>query len=90
MYMFYVARTHRSRERTVFENEDGSLEETTLSEVFPLPDDRRLFYWFDFGDDWKFSIARTRAAPQVGKKGSKYPSSLSDWGFLRSRNQESE
>jgi hypothetical protein len=64
MYMFYVARTHRSRERTAFENDDGSLEEATLADVFPLPKDRKLIYWFDFGDDWKFSIERTRAAPQ--------------------------
>jgi hypothetical protein len=73
MYMFYVARTHRSRDRTAFEDEDGSLYETTLAELFPLPDDRKLFYWFDFGDDWIFSIGRTRTAPQIPGKGKKYP-----------------
>jgi hypothetical protein len=72
MYMFYVARTHRSRERTAFDNENGSIEETTLAELFPLKD-QKLFYWFDFGDDWKFTIERTRAAPRVGEKGAKYP-----------------
>lgn len=73
MYMFYVARTHRSRGRTTFDNEDGSVEETTLAELFPLPKDQKLFYWFDFGEDWKFSIERTRAAPRVDEKGAKYP-----------------
>jgi hypothetical protein len=73
MYMFYVARTYRSRDRTVFEHEDGTLQDTTLAELFPLPPDRKLFYWFDFGDDWKFSIGRARAAPQVAGKSRKYP-----------------
>lgn len=73
MYMFYVARTHRSRDRTIFEHEDGSLQDTTPANLFPLPPDRKLFYWFDFGDDWKFSIGRTRTAPQVAGKGRKYP-----------------
>jgi hypothetical protein len=66
MYMFYVARTHRSRDRTAFEDEDGSLYETTLAELFPLPDGRKLFYWI-------FSIGRTRTAPQIPDKGRKYP-----------------
>src|SRR5687767_14210904 len=37
LYMFYVSRTHRSRDRTVFEDEDGTLYETTLAELFPVP-----------------------------------------------------
>lgn len=69
MYMFYVARTPRSRDRIDFDNEDGSLEQTTLTEIFPLAKGRKLFYWFDFGDDWKFSFERTRAAPQPAERG---------------------
>lgn len=72
MYMFYVARTLRSRDRVGFDDEDGSLD-TTLAEVFPLSKDRKLFYWFDFGDDWKFSIQCTRAAPKGADKGTRYP-----------------
>jgi hypothetical protein len=73
MYMVYVARTHRSRDRTAFERDDGSLDETTLAELFPLPQDQKLFYWFDFGDDWIFRIGRTRTAPQVADKSRRYP-----------------
>lgn len=46
---------------------------STLAELFPLPKGQRLFYWFDFGDDWKFSIGRTRTAPQTPEKGNRYP-----------------
>lgn len=73
MYMFYVARTPRSRDRIDFDNEDGSLEQTTLAEIFPLAKGRKLFYWFDFGDDWKFSIERTRAAPRPADQGKRCP-----------------
>jgi hypothetical protein len=73
MFTFYAARTYRSRNRTTFEDDDGSLSETILAELFPLPKGQRLFYWFDFGDDWKFSVGRTRTAPQTPEKGKKYP-----------------
>jgi len=72
LYLFYVARSHTSRARTVFGDEDGSLE-TTLVELFPLPWNRKLFYWFDFSDDWKFSIDRTRTAPRGPHRGGRYP-----------------
>ncbi|MGB6451962.1 MAG: hypothetical protein WBE92_14525 [Steroidobacteraceae bacterium] len=73
MYTFYVARTPHSRDRIAFEDEDGALLDVTLEEVFPLPPGRKLIYWFDFGDDWKFSISRARTAPQIPIKGRKYP-----------------
>ncbi|MET0497348.1 MAG: hypothetical protein ABW106_03635 [Steroidobacteraceae bacterium] len=73
MYMFYVARTDRSGPRINFDPEDGTLQDTTLAQLFPLPPDRKLFYWFDFGEDWKFSIGRTRAAPHAADKRAKYP-----------------
>jgi hypothetical protein len=73
MYTFYVARTLHSRDRIALEDEDGAVRDMTLEEVFPLPAGRKLIYWFDFGDDWKFSISRTRTAPQIPVKGRKYP-----------------
>jgi hypothetical protein len=57
----------------MYETQDGTIYETTVAELFALPKDRKLFYWFDFGDDWKFSIARMRTAPQVTVKRRKYP-----------------
>ena len=29
-----------------------------LHNVFPLPKHKKLYYWFDFGDDWKFEIRK--------------------------------
>jgi Plasmid pRiA4b ORF-3-like protein len=80
MYTFYAARTERSRERMMFETEDGKVAETTLAEVFPLPRGNKLFYWFDFGDDWKLSIARLRNAPEKVTGRRKYPRIVSTLG----------
>jgi hypothetical protein len=38
--------------------EFNEAEEAPLSKVFPLPKGHRLYYHFDFGDDWLFAITR--------------------------------
>ncbi len=38
----------------------GDGETAILSEIFPLPKDHKLYYLFDFGDSWKFSISKLR------------------------------
>ena len=65
-----MARAVRSRHDVEYDDDALGM---TLAEVFPLPAKRKLFYWFDFGDDWKFSVSRTRAAARVPVKGAKYP-----------------
>jgi hypothetical protein len=70
LYTFYAARTERARDRIDYED---SLDTITLKRLFPLPDKKKLFYWFDFGDDWKFTIARTRLAPKAPEAGVTYP-----------------
>lgn len=58
-FCFYVARIAHGRRDAWFTDDGdfvprgtrcGSLD-TTLVELYPLPRDRKLFYWFDFGDD---------------------------------------
>jgi hypothetical protein len=36
------------------------VDDPELRFVFPLPERLKLYYWFDFGDDWKFEIRRAR------------------------------
>lgn len=40
----------------------GPLWEIPLDQVFPLPKHKKLYYWFDFGDDWTFEIRKKREA----------------------------
>ena len=69
LHDFFVARTARSSERIYFKDENG----TTLADLFPLPKNRKLFYYFDYGDSWTFEISRTRKAPFAAVPGIKYP-----------------
>ena len=49
----------------------GDVAKTTL-DALGLEVGRAFGYWFDFGDDWKFRVRKSRlAAPPV--KGAKYP-----------------
>lgn len=42
------------------EDIDAANYDTTLAEIFPLPPKYKLYYLFDFGDGWIFSIKKSR------------------------------
>jgi hypothetical protein len=46
--------------------------EIPLNKVYPLPERMKLYYWFDFGDDWKFQITKDRKVKASESK-VKYP-----------------
>jgi len=94
LYGFYVARTPWSRDRVRYngseqdgwydddedEDEDDSASTTTLEGLFPLPADRRLFYLFDYGDNWIFQISRARNKPFEPEPGSEWPLLIGERG----------
>lgn len=59
-------------ERDGVEPEDDEKWEIPLSALFPLPKRRYLYYWYDFGDDWKFEI-RKKGKPHPPVPRRKYP-----------------
>jgi hypothetical protein len=60
--------------------EDDSASTTTLEGLFPLPTDRRLFYLFDYGDNWIFQISRARNKPFAPEPGSEWPRLIGERG----------
>ena len=48
-------------ETSDLEGDADILDEIALQRIWPLPKSMKLFYWFDFGDDWKFQINKERA-----------------------------
>jgi hypothetical protein len=79
MYMFFISRREFGSERTSFDDSEHSLD-TKLSGLFPLPKSRKLFYWFDFGDDWIFQVSKTRKKPRQATAGQLYPAIVSESG----------
>ena len=63
LYTFFISRRAFGSERTNLDDEEHPVE-CKLSDLFPLPKNRKLFYWFDFGDDWIFQISKSRKKPK--------------------------
>ena len=73
LYEFYISRTERSGERVRFDGCDEGPLDTLINELFPLPSKRKLFYWFDYGDDWIFQITKSRKKTKSLEVGVTYP-----------------
>ena len=77
-FEFFAGRNYRHRCATfddAVEDYDAfdSCGAITLEQVFPLPKNMKLFDHFDFGDDWRFEIRRTRTKPKEPEVHVKYP-----------------
>ncbi|MDP5291331.1 hypothetical protein Q9290_03350 [Oceanimonas sp. CHS3-5] len=79
LYAYFIARKVFGSKRAMIDDED-ELENTSIAALFPLPKDRKLFYWFDFGDDWMFQISRSRKKPREPLPGRHYPFIVSESG----------
>ena len=72
LYEFFVGRNSRSRKYTVPET-------TKLNELYPITG-YKLYYHFDFGDDWIFEIKKSRKK-KLEDKHVKYPVLISSLGI---------
>ena len=78
LFEYFAGRNHRHR-KLVFadpvdwEHEAQALGGLTLAQVYPLPKSLKLYYHFDFGDDWYFEIRKSRKKPVQPQPGVKYP-----------------
>ena len=80
MYAFFIARTDRSRDRDMFDDENERLYTTQLDELFPLPPGKSLFYLFDYGDNWLFKVTKTRKSAHDPQDGVVYPRVVEEVG----------
>jgi hypothetical protein len=64
LYEFYVGKNSRNRAYTV-------PKKTKLNEIYPLTG-YKIYYHFDFGDNWLFEIKKSRKKKQEVSK-QKYP-----------------
>ena len=78
LFEFLAGRHCRNRKVTFVDNlecEDtfDAHAQISLEQVYPLPERLRLFYHFDFGDDWYFEIRKSRKQPTEPVVGVEYP-----------------
>lgn len=55
------ARRHWLTDAEAWEDKERDLRSIRLSEIYPL-NRRRLYYLFDFGDDWTFEIRKSKGS----------------------------
>ncbi len=77
-FEFYAGRNWKNRKLLFDEwfDRQGSLNvyaSMSIEQIYPLPKGLRLFYHFDFGDNWYFDIRKSRKKPTESQAGIKYP-----------------
>ena len=79
LYEFFIANTERSRNRsTITSYEDA--DSVTLDTAIPIQRGKKLFYLFDYGDNWIFRILPSRKMALALETGTLYPKLLSEKG----------
>jgi hypothetical protein len=76
LFEFYAGRNYRNRKITFSDNsgypdDGGDYEKIKLKDIFPLKG-LKLYYLFDYGDNWLFEIRKSRKKVKV-QSGVKYP-----------------
>ncbi len=84
LFAFFTGRSCHGRREELVHGDDAEeamdlLCEMRVSKVFPLPKGKKLFYWFDFGDDWMFQVTR-RASAKKEEQEVDYPRVIKEVG----------
>jgi hypothetical protein len=85
MYMFYIAKSPKAYSESIkftdsCDEDERSIFDTTIAQIFPLETGKKFFYHFDFGDNWMFEISKSRKAEKELVKGETYPRLVSETG----------
>ena len=81
MYEFYVSRTETSHKRIRYDDENERVYNVTLENLYPLEKNKKLFYFFDYGDSWIFKITKSRKKDQEPVQGIEYPRLVEEVGL---------
>ncbi len=73
LYEFYISRTESSRDRRSYDDENEGVYDLTLENLYPLEKRMKLYYLFDYGDNWLFKITKSRKKPTEPLENIKYP-----------------
>lgn len=73
MFEFYIAKSCFSQNRKCYPSNGKAVVDNTLADLFPLEKNHKLFYLFDYGDNWLFQISKTRNKTKPSQAGIIYP-----------------
>ena len=84
LFEFYAGKNDRNRkieftEDSGYPDDGGEYEEITLRDIYPLKG-LKLYYLFDYGDNWIFEIHKLRKKA-IAQEGIEYPRIISQNGI---------
>lgn len=88
-FQFFISRREFGSSRESFDDRTYSLD-TEFAGLFPLSKGKKLFYWFDYGDDWIFQVSKSRSKPKPFVDRVKYPRVVKEAGVKPEQYPESE
>ena len=78
LFEFFAGRHQRNRKLAFeagldWDQSYATYRQLTIDQFCPLPKSCKLYYHFDFGDDWCFEIRKIRGKPTEPEPGVEYP-----------------
>lgn len=80
LYEFYIANSLHSKIKQRFIFDSPEISNTKITDLYPLPKGKKIFYLFDYGDSWTFRVSKTRNKPKPPTPKQEYPLVISEVG----------
>ena len=81
LYDFSVGTSERARDRIVYECDDNGRLTISFKKLLPFADGKKIFYCFDYGDNWLFQLSKSRKKPKQPEEDVEYPRLISEKGI---------
>jgi hypothetical protein len=81
MYGFVIAKNPYARKSIRYDCDDDAIFQTTIEKVLEEAKGQKMFYIFDYGDNWMFHIAKSRKKPAQPSQDVNYPRIVSENGI---------
>ena len=80
MYEFSIANSERGKRINVFACDSVKIYKTTIEKLFEKAKGKKIYYLFDYGDNWNFQILRSRKKPFEADVDTHYPRLVEESG----------
>ena len=81
MYEFSVSNSIRGKRYSEYFCDSDEIFKTTLESILESSTGKKIFYLFDYGDNWVFQISRSRKKPFVADTDTYYPRIIDESGI---------
>lgn len=73
LYEYFISNEPYSREKVRFNEENEKIYTATISDLYPLNAHKKIFYLFDYGENWIFRIKKLSRKAKARDPAIDYP-----------------